>query len=65
MDSVLPSEKKEEVCSTPIYLHHSTISQNTTKVDKKEPTTPYKSPVKGSVAYDIKVLCEQSFFGRW
>ncbi|KAG2206023.1 hypothetical protein INT47_005341 [Mucor saturninus] len=53
--------KKEEVCSTPIYLRHHTTSQ--ASMEEKEPAV-YASPVKGTVAYDIKLLCEESFFGR-
>ncbi|KAG1084178.1 hypothetical protein G6F42_021898 [Rhizopus arrhizus] len=49
---------------TPIYRRNiaKSILYNLTKT---EPTTPYKSPEIGSDAYDIKVLCDQSFFGRY
>lgn len=32
---------------------------------KTESIAPYKSPEFGSDAYDIKVLCDQCFFGRY
>ncbi|KAL7310787.1 hypothetical protein PS15m_010239 [Mucor circinelloides] len=49
---------------TPIYRRNiaKSILYNLTK---SEPVTPYKSPEIGSDAYDIKVLCDQSFFGRY
>ncbi|KAI8643699.1 hypothetical protein BD408DRAFT_442373 [Parasitella parasitica] len=49
---------------TPIYRRNiaKSILHNLTKT---EPFEPYKSPEIGSDAYDIKVLCDQSFFGRY
>ncbi|KAL9559837.1 hypothetical protein MBANPS3_000217 [Mucor bainieri] len=49
---------------TPIYRRNiaKSILYNLTKT---EPIEPYKSPEIGSDAYDIKVLCDQSFFGRY
>lgn len=49
---------------TPIYRRNiaKSILYDLTKT---EPIAPYKSPEIGSDAYDIKVLCDQSFFGRY
>ncbi|KAK4519507.1 Vacuolar protein sorting-associated protein 70 [Mucor velutinosus] len=49
---------------TPIYrrnIAESTLCSPT----NTEPIAPYKSPEIGSDAYDIKLLCDQSFFGRY
>ncbi|KAI8082039.1 hypothetical protein BDF21DRAFT_492843 [Thamnidium elegans] len=55
--------KEEEEASTPIYKRHHTLHKSSTNLPNVAPSVPYKSPVVGSDAYDIKLLCEQSFFG--
>ncbi|GAA5797333.1 hypothetical protein HPULCUR_002714 [Helicostylum pulchrum] len=55
--------KEEEEASTPIYKRHHTLQRSSTNLPNVAPPAPYKSPVVGTDAYDIKLLCEQSFFG--
>ena len=49
---------------TPIYRRN--VSESILyNLSSTEPITPYKSPELGSDAYDIQVLCNHSFFGRY
>lgn len=55
------------VDETPIYRCRNTSGNYLASAneDQQDPLEGYKSPEIGTDAYDIKKLCDQSFFGRW
>lgn len=58
-------KQAEEDAKTPIYRRRNTSHTSLFHTEDEEPVQPYKSPLIGSDAYNIKLLCDQSFFGRW
>ncbi|KAI9356905.1 hypothetical protein BD770DRAFT_444004 [Pilaira anomala] len=63
LKAVKSVKEEEEKASTPIYKRHQTSQLPLFNSPNAAPTVPYKSPVIGTDAYEIKLLCEQSFFG--